>query len=648
MTIEELEEPDDSAHDIGAVENAAAFGVALSGASRERADAFLEAQTAIAHVQKEHLHEQRGLQISHLKWRRFNDWMRSGWQTALALLSAVAVVAVAAALWNASRADGLVVDAFAAPPDFDQRGMGGDVIAGDMTARLAAIRQTAVNISYSNTSDVSQNRADAIKVEIPDTGVSIGEVWRYLRAWLGHERHLAGSLRELPDGRVALSASLDGGTAFSATGKPSDLTSLEQAVAEDIFGAFDPVNHINYLSAIGRTREAMEAAAQFASVARGLSHHADAFSLWSYTTAFATGDIQTALARAKVGETIDPKLAVPHVMAARMNFFLGRSEDELAEDRTIMTLHNEDQLPAHQDGGFAEMQAQASAVIAQLSGDFARAERATCSHTCVFAGLLLLDSINAARLHDGAAARALLDRGIAAGGANLSGANEARYWVDWADGNWSAALSEARKAKPPYAVRQGEYNPRFEAIVTATYVAPLVAVAEAHAGHFAQAHAAIDGTPADCVPCDTARGDVAALEKNWNGAAFWFARAIHDAPSVPFAYADWGEMLLSEGKYDAAIEKFRQANLKGPRFADPLEMWSEALMLENRSDLALAKFEEANRYTPHWGRLHLEWGKALMYAGRKDEAKKQFALAQSLDLSGADRQSLTKLLGREK
>src|SRR5215469_5852073 len=131
--------------------DAAAMEMAMGAADRRRANAFLDSQTAIAHLQREHLHEQRALQISHLRWRRFNDWMRSGWQTGLAMLCAVAVAAVVTALWNASRANGLVVDAFTVPPDFEHRGMGGDVIAGDVTDRLAAIRQTAMSTSYSNT-----------------------------------------------------------------------------------------------------------------------------------------------------------------------------------------------------------------------------------------------------------------------------------------------------------------------------------------------------------------------------------------------------------------------------------------------------------------------------------------------------------------
>ena len=641
----DLDSPDedDSAHDLPATERAAALGPALAAASPAKADAFLDAQTAIAWLQKEHLHEQRDLQISHLRWRRFNDWMRSGWQTGLVFLCAIAIAAFATALWDASRADGLVVDAFSVPHDFEQRGIGGDVIAGDMTERLASIRRTAVNISYSNTSDVSRNRSDAIKVEIPETGISIGEVWRYMRAWLGHERHVAGSLRELPDGRVTLSASLDGADRFAVTGKPSDMDALEQAVAEDIFGAFDPVNHINYLSISGHSRAAMDAAAQFASVARGL-YHADAYALWSYTTAFATGDVHTALARARVGESIDPGLAVPHVMAARMNFFMGHSEEQLAEDRTIMSLQNAQQLPAHQGAGFAEMQAQASGQIARLSGDFANATKWNCSHSCVYAGLLFSDSIVAARLHDVPRAQTLLERSVAAGGGELSDASEARYWLYAARGDWPAALAESRGLRLTYALSHDNIDPRFDAIVKATYVAPLVAVAAAHTGDFAKAHATIDGSPPDCIPCETARANVAALEDNTAVAAQWFARATRDAPSIPFAYADWGAMLLRSGLYDAAIGKFRDANLKGPHFADPLEMWGEALMQKNRSDLALAKFEEANKYAPNWGRLHLEWGKAFFNAGKKDEAKKQFAIAAGLDLSAADRAQVSKMV----
>src|SRR5262249_23094194 len=190
---------------------------------------------------------------------------------------------------------------------------------------------------------------------------------------------------------------------------------------------------------------------------------------------------------------------------------------------------------------------------------------------------------------------------------------EARYQIAAASGDWKAARDEAATMRWFY-VRGGDNtSPRLIALAYATEIAPLLAVAQARVGQFAQAHATIDRTPRDCVPCETARGNIDALERNWNRAAFWVAPAVHDAPALPFADSDWGEMLLRKGDIDGAIAKFESAHRKGPRYADPLEMWGEALIAKNRSDLALAKFEEANKYAPNWGRLHLKWGEALQW-----------------------------------
>jgi tetratricopeptide (TPR) repeat protein len=172
---------------------------------------------------------------------------------------------------------------------------------------------------------------------------------------------------------------------------------------------------------------------------------------------------------------------------------------------------------------------------------------------------------------------------------------------------------------------------------------PPVAIAEARLEKFADAERRISPTPADCYPCLMARARIAAIQGQNARADWWFDRAVRSNPSIPLAYADWGQALLDRGDADGAIAKFTLANQKGPHFADPLEMWGEALMTKNRSDLALAKFTEAEKYAPNWGRLHLKWGEALFYAGRRDEAQKQFTLAAGLDLSSADKAELAKV-----
>ena len=628
-----------------AARDAAAESIALSGAGRVKAEAYLDEQIALARLQRDNLIEQNAFELSHLRWRRFNDQMKGAMQIMVVAVGLLVVVGIGATVWNASLADGLVVDAFTVPPDFEKSGTTGDVVAGDITSKVTTIRKIAMDVSYSVSRDVSADRHNDIKVEIPETGVSISEAWRILRGWLGHERHLTGNIRDLGNGHIALTTSLDGASAMTETGAASDLPAIEQRAAEDVFGAFDPVNHINYLNSVGRTREALAAAERFVPVSQG-QMHADAYSLFSLYTVMATGDVPLGLARARLGMDVDPKLAVLHVMTARYNFFLGREEARLAQDRLILTLRNADQLPAHQHGGFDEMRKQAAAQIALLAGDFANAAYWVCSHTCTDVGLEVAKSALLAQLHDVAAARSLLTEGQSAPEARIDGIQHARYEIAVAEGNWKAALDEAAGMRSFYIPLDENVSPRLATVTYATLIAPSLAIAQAHMGQFAQAHATIDRTPRDCIACETARGDIDALEKNWNGAEYWFAHAVHDAPSLPFADADWGRMLMAKGDLDGAIAKFESSHRKGPHFADPLESWGEALIAKNRSDLALAKFEEAAKYAPNWGRLHLKWGEALFWSGDRAGAGKQFALAASLDLSAAERHKLAQARSR--
>ena len=187
------------------------------------------------------------------------------------------------------------------------------------------------------------------------------------------------------------------------------------------------------------------------------------------------------------------------------------------------------------------------------------------------------------------------------------------------------------------------YGVGFDNLAALTQAMPLLAYAQAQRGDFAKALVSINATPRDCYTCVLVRGQITTLQKDWNGAATWFADAVKQAPSIPFAYGEWGAMLMTKGDLDGAIAKFTLANQKGPHFADPLEMWGEALIAKNRSDLALAKFDEANKYAPHWGRLHLKWGEALLWSGDKDSAQKQFAIARELDLTLSETSELAKI-----
>ncbi|HEX4861757.1 MAG TPA: hypothetical protein VFV07_11010, partial [Rhizomicrobium sp.] len=168
-------------------------------------------------------------------------------------------------------------------------------------------------------------------------------------------------------------------------------------------------------------------------------------------------------------------------------------------------------------------------------------------------------------------------------------------------------------------------------VVTDRTLTAVHAMALAGVGDFVSAERTIRPTPGDCDTCLLVRARIAAAQRQWARADYWFAREAAQAPSLPGPDLAWGRALLAKGDVGGAVEKFKAAHAKGPRWADPLEYWGEALIAQNRSDLALAKFEEAAKYAPDWGRLHRQWGLALSYLGRKDEAQKQFALARSFD-----------------
>jgi len=207
-------------------------------------------------------------------------------------------------------------------------------------------------------------------------------------------------------------------------------------------------------------------------------------------------------------------------------------------------------------------------------------------------------------------------------------------------GNWLAALADARAADA-WLTANKTARPLM-GLLLPVWIHPLEALALARQGDAAGAAALIGATPPDCYLCLRLRGQIAAQTGDGQAAERWFAAAAAQAPSLPFAYADWGAMLLGRGDAVGAIAKFNLANQKSPHFADPLEGWGEALMAKNQSHLAVAKFAEARKYAPNWGRLHLKWGEALVYAGKVDEAKKQFARAAQLDLSAADKAELAR------
>ena len=152
-----------------------------------------------------------------------------------------------------------------------------------------------------------------------------------------------------------------------------------------------------------------------------------------------------------------------------------------------------------------------------------------------FGGLAL------AQLHDGAARTWLDQMPPTLTPTNAATMIQARLQVEaWLE-NWPAVLrSEATAEKSIAGLIPGsDLKLRFD-----TQLRLWLALAKAKTGDIAGAEALIATTPGDCYDCVRIRGLIAAEARQWGRADYWFARAVHDGPSPPFAYTDWGQSLL--------------------------------------------------------------------------------------------------------
>jgi tetratricopeptide (TPR) repeat protein len=179
----------------------------------------------------------------------------------------------------------------------------------------------------------------------------------------------------------------------------------------------------------------------------------------------------------------------------------------------------------------------------------------------------------------------------------------------------------------------------------ATFIWPRLAYARARTGDLAGAQALIAATPLDCYLCARERARIAELAGDRTAADRWSAEARRQGPSLPFAFAERGQMLMARGDPAGAIRFFEQAIERGPRWADPQKYWGDALLVQGDEAGAIRKYRAAADRAPHWGALHLAWGRALEAQGKRDQAREKYTEAARMDLSAADRAEVVRRLG---
>jgi len=617
----------------------AALALALATRRRRRSggpapqDALIAAETAKLAV------ETRQLRLRHVNERL---------SVALKLMAVgagvLALAGLAAMALLASRDHAVVIEPFTAPPDFAQRGVTGEGVAADVMDHFASMNRQVSGYSLKGATDVAADEAREVKLEIPQTGVSVGELWSAMRGWLGHERAVTGALRETADGQLTLIARLTGRDAVAVTGPPGGLDDLERELAEKLFAAADPENWVVYLSQQGRMAEAQDAAAAMAAQARSPLERAQAYALW----AGMVDDPVRSRALAAIATSLWPPMQAAAYVVQADERVMGHDEAALAAARRALAARDQDQPAFLRGPGAAVVRAGAQVTIDELTGDFAGAQAAEPRADPTKPGrVALLEARFAARRHDPFHARLLLVESMSPGGPSAVSVALSRYEVDAALGDWASAGAdiEATRAGRGQADAATTAPDRAAASrwLEQVYDRPRIAEARLRQGDTAGASATIAATPTDCEPCLVERGRIAFAAGDRAGAARWLAGAVRLGPSLPFAHLELADQRLAAGDAKGAVAELALAQARAPRLADVQDLWGRALMAQGDFATAAARFADAERDAPAWGAAHLHRAEALARLGRASAADDEARAAAARWLGGADRARLSRL-----
>jgi len=592
----------------------------------DKQSALLDHRLERVGLEKAHIKAQN----DHLYLQHIHGKLRLVLDAGLALFGVALALLLVWAVWTAIRSNSVVVEAFTVPPSFEARGLSGAVVAGEFLDRLQEIqRRGALDPTLSTPIEDAWSRE--VRVEVPQTGMSLGDIQKYLRSWLGHDVRVSGAVVENGDALV-LTVRGRGVPAQRMTGKASELDTLIASAAERVLGAARPLELLAYLESSSRHAEAAALAGPMLASATAIEAP-QILNMWGNALT-GLGRWDDALQRYREANRLSRDNTRYNMNESLALARLGREEEAY---RTMIPLEH---LTHGTSADAVAMRARFNTAMFELHREapdlheslLAYARTTGSTHLLYEMLLESQDATALVAMHDAAGSELALEQASrgAMGPVDQLTAQQVRGALAHEFGHDSEALAGAQAA-----LSLEEHTPEWMLVFPPT--ACLAARYAENAGlrDIAESMLAKAGTFVDCA---SVKAEIAAHRGAWNEAQRDFVAAVELAPSLPMAYESWGEALQAHGELSPAIEKFRAAHERGAHWADPVERWGEALAAQGQYQAAAQKYAEAFTYAPNWGALHLHWGEALDRLGDHAQALTQFRAAQQLALSDSDRQ----------
>ena len=557
-------------------------------AGTEEARAYLQTARHMMKLQMEHLHEQRSLALSHLRLRRFTDWLKAATTILISGLTTLVGVFCAVMIHDALTSRSVIVEQFDAPPALANRGLSGKGVASALLDQLTRL-QIATHGSAARR-ELSNAWTNDIKIQVPETGVSIGEINRLLKARFGNDLHIGGDLIQSETGGLVLTVRGDGLVPKSFAGKPTDLQTLIDQAAEYIYGQSQPSLYATYLLNSDRNQDAV-AFSKAAYATAPESERPYILNTWGNALGNTGAPPAQSLALYRAALAIKPDywVAYNNVMNAALS--MGDEEGAWKAGEAMR------RAAGGRPGEAAEvyygnwdlltwnLQAWRAATVAD-----AEAHNGVGSLTnAVGPNIADIDT----RLHDAADADLQMQTAQTDPGDPTVAALTHFVYGRLA----SEAGDTARAASEMEAFGKGFADP----VVSSDYPGYdcWIAPAQEAAGHPDRADATLKAG-GHFVDCYRFRADIIDGRGDWAGAQRAYADAVAIAPDLPAAYYSWGLALARHGELEGALAKLQAATERGPHWADPLKAWGDVLARQEKWHAALTRYREALAFAPKW------------------------------------------------
>jgi tetratricopeptide (TPR) repeat protein len=557
---------------------------------------------------------------------------------ALLLPAAIAVVVIAA---NAAGRRTVVIEAIEAPPG---AAYSGEAFAARLRHSFGALLADTGGTEARNV--LGADWLDNMSIQIPRTGISIGEINRLFRRWLGNDTRISGTI--VRDGE-GLRLSLQIGDLVrivpAADEQPAASEDALVALAADrVYRFAEPYHYAVYLSSLPNRRDTAKALLASLALDRSSAGPVPSRDRAAALNALAAilidyeGRCADALEYLDRARSLAPGLASVHGNLSNAHHCLGH--DQEAADATARSI-------ALMQGWVASSTLKRQILLENqnlLAGAHGRhRERLELLRQMEESGLAHqgLDRVQAlVSLRDSRAAAGELRWYCTLARIRRMPCRErARYWATIADfaamrGDWGRAAEFLAQAHRLYG------DDSFTNAQLDAQSRPTEAIYLARGGLADAALAKVRPLPVVCYLCAISRGVVAAERRDWPASRAWFHYATRLAPRLPAAFESWAQMEFTRGAPGEALRLFNEALRHGADLPDALLGRARALERLGRHAASEQAYRRAARETPHWGMVHIGWADALWSLRRREEAQQRLRFAEALNLTAREREEL--------